>query len=285
MTLRVLQSPGLTTDKDPELDLDDPETNFMALMKLRGDLNGDDFFFAFPGQAWAMVPQEQNYKCFRTFGFGAGRLEEVDEGYRIFSREVLFYLDPDTGEILEEWSNPFRDGRKVEVVHIQNDPVNGVFARKGPGPLAPPYPYVSCGDMVAFQWNFFIQHPNLLTRKDYPKYSAGDIDQHAELWGMIGSKTDILNPDISSAYCTMSWSRVADWLPFMEMADSPGKMVFHSHSMKLMDGPQELPRSILDYVEKHHSEYLTAPTEWNGPQMTSSAQVFKEMVDKRRAGG
>ena len=158
------------------------------------------------------------------------------------------------------------------------------LSKKGPGPLAPPYPYVSCGDMVAFQWNFFIQHPNVLNRKDYPLYSSGDIDQHAELWGLIGSKRDILNPDITSAYCTMSWSRVADWLPFMEMGNAPGKMVFHSHSMKLMEGPQELPRPILDYVEKHHSEYLTAPTEWNGPQMTSSAQVFKAMIDKRRAG-
>ncbi len=283
MTLRLLQSPGLTTPKDPELDLDDTETNFMSLMKLRGDLSGKDFFFAFPGQAWAMVPQERNLKCFRTFGFGSGRLEKVDEGYRIYSREVLFYLDPVTGEILQEWSNPFLDGRKVEVVHIQNDPVNGVFARSGPGPLAPPYPYVSCGDMVAFQWNFFIQHPAAMNRKDYPLYSSGDIDQHAELWGLIGRKSDILNPDTTSAYCTMSWSRVADWLPFMEMGNAPGKMVFHSHSLKLMDGPRELPRKILDYIEMHHNEYLTAPTVWNGPQMTSSAKVFKGIVDKRRA--
>jgi hypothetical protein len=283
MTLRVLQSSGLTTDRDPDLDLDDPETNFNALLKLRGDLSGDDFFFAFPGQAWAMIPQQQNYKCFRTFGFGSGRFEKVDGDYRILSREVLYYLDPETGEILNEWSNPFLNDRKVEVVHIQNDPVNGVFSLNGRGPLAPPYPYVSCGDMVAFQWNFFIQHPNVLTREEYPKYSAGNIDQHAELWGLIGSKKDILNPDTTSAYCTMSWSRVADWLPFMEMGDAPGKMVFHSHSLKLMDGPKELPRAILDYTEKHHSEYLTAPTEWNGPQMTSSAQVFKDIVDKRRA--
>jgi hypothetical protein len=282
MTLRVLQSSGLKTDRDPELDLDDPETNFNALLKLRGDLSGDDFFFAFPGQAWAMIPQVKNHKCFRTFGFGSGRFEKVDGDYRILSREVLYYLDPDTGEILNEWSNPFLNDRKVEVVHIQNDPVNGVFSLNGRGPLAPPYPYVSCGDMVAFQWNFFIQHPNVLTREEYPEYSAGNIDQHAELWGLIGSKKDILNPDTTSAYCTMSWSRVADWLPFMEMGDAPGKMVFHSHSLKLMDGPKELPRAILDYTEKHHSEYLTAPTEWNGPQMTSSAQVFKDIVDKRR---
>ena len=37
MTVRVLQASGLTTDKDPELDLDNPEINFNALLKLRGD--------------------------------------------------------------------------------------------------------------------------------------------------------------------------------------------------------------------------------------------------------
>ena len=281
MTVRILKSSALETSKDPVLDLDDPETNFMALMKLRGDLSGKDFHFAFPGQAWAMIPQERNFKCFRTFGFGSGRYEKVDEGYRIFSREVLYYLDPDSGEILEEWNNPFLGGRKVDVHHIANDPVNGVFAMKGPGPLAPPYPYVSVGDHVAFQWNFFIHHPAAMNRKDYPLHSSGDQDLHAEMWGMMGRKSDILD-DTTSAYCTMSWSRVADWLPFMEMGNQPGKMVFHSHSMKLMEGPQELPKPILDYVEKHHSEYLTAPTEWNGPQMTSSAGEFKAMIDAQR---
>ena len=64
----------------------------------------------------------------------------MEEGYRVYSREVLFYLDPQTGEILQEWANPFLDGRKVEVVHIQNDPVNGVFARKGPARSHRPTP-------------------------------------------------------------------------------------------------------------------------------------------------
>ena len=99
MTMRMLQTSFINTPPDGKLDLDDLETNFMALMKIRGDISGKDFFFAFPGVAWAMVPQEQNYRAFRTLGLGAGRLEEVPEGWRIYSREVLLYMDPDTGEI------------------------------------------------------------------------------------------------------------------------------------------------------------------------------------------
>ena len=47
MTVRVLAASGLTTEKDPDLDLDDPETNFMAMMKIRGDLCRERFLLCF----------------------------------------------------------------------------------------------------------------------------------------------------------------------------------------------------------------------------------------------
>ena len=121
----MVASPGSSGSVD--FDLDDPETNLMAMLKIRGDISGRDYVFAFPGEAWAMVPQEGNYRMFKTFGYGAGHLEEAPEGWRIYSREVLLYLDPDTGEIIDEWQNPLLGGRKVGVVHVANDPINGIF--------------------------------------------------------------------------------------------------------------------------------------------------------------
>jgi hypothetical protein len=277
------RSKTISIPADPRLDLDDPETNFRAMLKLRADIAGGNCLFAFPGQAWAMVPQERNYRCFKTFGIGASRIEEVAEGWRIYSREVLYYLDPDSGEILQSWRNPFLGGREVEVMHIANDPVNGVFTRKGHPVLSPPYPYVSCGDDVVFQWNFFIYRPAELTRSEYPLYSSGDKDQHAELWGIKGRKSEILDPSVTSASCVMSWSRVSGWLPFMEMGASPGAMVFHSHSMKLLNGVDDLPRYILDYTAKNYPKYLEAPREWAGPVMTSSYGEFRKKIDAQRA--
>ena len=282
--LQMTRTRFLSIPRDPQLDLEDPETNFMAMLKLRADLSGKDVLTAFPGEAWAMVPQEKNYRCFKTFGIGASRIEEVDEGWRIYSREVLYYLDPDSGEILETWKNPWLDGKEVEVFHIANDPVNGVFARQGNPILSPPYPYVAYGDDVVFQWNFYIFKPAELTRSEYPMYSSGDIDQHAELWGIKGRKSEILNPDITSASCVLSWTRIADWLPWMQMGANPGTMSFHSHSMKLMNGAEDLPRYILDFTEKNFPKYLEAPREWLGPVMTSSAGEFKKVIDARRAG-
>lgn len=279
---RMTNTSVMTIPKDPRLDLDDPETNFRAMLKLRADLTGKDVFSAFPGVCYAMVPQEKNLLCFKTFGIGASRIEEVPEGWRIYSREVLYYLDPQTGAILDTWKNPFLGGREVEVMHIANDPVNGVFARQGNPILSPPYPYVSCGDDVVFQWNFFIFKPAHLTRTEYPLYSYGDKEQYCELWGIKGRKSEILDPGITSASCVMSWSRVAGWLPWMEMGIHPGNMVFHSHSMKLMNGVGDLPRYILDYTEKNYPKYLEAPKEWLGPVMTSSFGEFKKKIDAKR---
>jgi hypothetical protein len=285
MTMRTLQTSFINTPPDGELDLDDPETNFMAMMKIRGDLAEKDFFFGFPGIAWAMVPQEQNYRCFKTFGLGAARIEKAPEGWRYHSREVLLYMDPDTGEIISEWTNPFLGNRTVEVMHIANDPVNGIFSVDGSGVLAAPYPYVAYGDDIVFQWDFYIMRPADMTRTEYPLYSAGNMEQHAELWGIHGRKSDVLNPDITSGQCVMSWSRVASWLPFMEMGNKPGQMIFQSQAVKLMGGPQDLPRYVLDYLEKNYPSYLSAPTEWNGPEMRSSYEAFREKIEAQREAG
>ena len=67
-----------------------------------------------------------------------------------------------------------------------------------------------------------------------------------------------------------------------EMGISPGNMVFHSHSMKLMNGIGDLPRYILDYTEKNYAKYLEAPKEWLGPVMTSSFGEFKKKIDAKK---
>jgi hypothetical protein len=68
----------------------------------------------------------------------------------------------------------------------------------------------------------------------------------------------------------------------MEMGASPGNMVFHSHSMKLMNGLDDLPRYFLDYTAKNFPKFLEAPKEWAGPQMTSTFGEFKKKLDAKK---
>jgi hypothetical protein len=278
-----LSMTGCADATTADLDLDDAETNLNALLKYRADTSGADVVSAFPGECWAMIPNEGNFRLFKTYGIGASHIEQVEEGWRIYHREVYYYLDADTGEVLQDWYNPFID-RKVDVFQIANDPVNGVFKAGGPGVLSAPYPYVKNGDDLIFQWHFYIYHKAAMSRKDYPLYSASDMDQHAELWGIQGKVSDVVNPEITSAPSTTSWSRVAQWIPFMEMGNRPGFIVNHAHSFKMMNGFDPIPRNIMDYTEKHHPEYFESPKEWKDRSHNeSSYSNFKEMIDAKNA--
>jgi hypothetical protein len=45
------------------------------------------------------------------------------KGWRLVSREILLYLDPNTGEVVRQWTNPWTSAA-VEVLPIANAPVN-----------------------------------------------------------------------------------------------------------------------------------------------------------------
>ncbi len=137
-----------------------------------------------------------------------------------------------------------------------------------------------------FRLNVFQFRESPLNRADYPVHSANDMYQSAELWGSIGRLSEVMNPDVTSASCVTSWSRVSQWLPFMEMGNRPGVMVFHSHAYKLLGGAAELPLEILDYTERNHPKYLESPQEWQGlTDNKSQVTESKKEIDRRNADG
>ena len=71
------------------LDLDDPEDNLKALIKLQADLSGEDALGGFGGEVWGWVPGEGNRRLFRSYGIGASHVERVENGWRFYHREVM----------------------------------------------------------------------------------------------------------------------------------------------------------------------------------------------------
>jgi hypothetical protein len=276
---------GLTTAKSASaaaatLDLDNPRDNLTALLKLQADTSGADVISGFPGEVWGWVPGEGNKLLFKSYGIGASHVEQVDDGWRFYHREILYYMDPQSGEILDDWVNPYTT-RRVEVQHILNDPVHRFYAFDG-GRFAFPWPYTVMGDDLVFRISVFAFRDSQLPRLDYPLHSADNSYQAAELWMMNGRVSEIMNPAITSASCVTSWARVGQWLPFMEMGNRPGVMVYHSDSYKLLEGVSQIPASILKHTEKHHAKYLESPTEWQSLALNESqASVTKREIDKR----
>jgi hypothetical protein len=271
---------GASAETVMTLNLDDAEDNLKALIKLQADLSGKDAIGGFSGEVWGWVPGEGNRRLFRSYGIGASHVERVDNGWRFYHREVMYYLDPETGEIINDWVNPYT-GKRVEVMHILNDPVHRFYAISG-GPFSAPWPYTVMGDDIVFRISVFSFRDSVMPRADYPLHSANDKYQASELWMMNGRVSEIMNPDITSASCVTSWSRVGQWLPFMEMGNRPGIMVYHSDSYKLLGGLDDIPPVIRTYTEKHHPKYLESPKTWQSMKLNESQlTVSKREIDAR----
>lgn len=123
-----------------------------------------------------------------------------------------------------------------------------------------------------------------MTRAEYPLHSQQDVYQSAELWGIIARLSEVNDPEVTKASGHTSWARIAMWLPFMEMGNQPGHMVYHSQTRGLRS-VSEIPKNILDHIEKNHPQYLEAPTEWSQGRQENSWTISKKVIDERRAAG
>ncbi len=260
-------------------DLTDPKDRLDAYIKAVGDLSGKQSVAYGKVAVYAKEPGKKGVLLFNLEVVGLSRFIPIEGGYRRLHREIAFYTDLETGEVLATWENPL-NGRTVQVFVIQNDPVNFnavVFEDEARNPKFNVY-----GDNVVINREVMLRYPSALPRAEYPLYSQADWYEAGEMFNTYVRIEDLENPDITSAPSMGSWSRFGPWLPWMEMADQPGMLVYHGHDSKLMNGTEDIPDRILANIKKDYPKYLHAPeTDTDGPNDTSWT-VFKKIIDAQR---
>jgi hypothetical protein len=264
-------------------DFNDPAQALDALVKMRGDLTGAEVAWYWSGGIWGMVPGEGNRKLFAYNGFSAARFEAVDEGYRMLNRETGVYRDPATGAILGSWLNPYLR-REVEVLHRLNDHVNVEIRREGRFSIAM-VPATIMGDDVFWSLDMFFFRPSPISRADYPLNVQHDMYQGAELTLYHARREDIENPELTNAPGRVTFSRISQWEPFMEMGNRPGQLIFHAAGKKLPGGAAELEEidpGMHAWIVNGHREYLKAPKVWQHGTM-SQWDAFKVLRESDAA--
>ena len=257
-------------------DLNDPEQSLRTFARVRASDDGSNAVVWFGGEVYAWLPGAPATHVFGFEGYNVARMVETDGGFDLLSKEAVFYLDPQTRDVLRRWQNPWTE-REVEVVHVWNDPVNFEFRFDGPrGPWQ--LPWTDLGDVIAFTSDIFLAYPSPLKRAEYPEHSQSDLYEAAELFQYFVQR-DALAGDAPSVPAQVSWTRIAPWVPFMGMGDRAGQLVYHCQGRKLPGGYDELPAWIRDEVEQQAPGYRTAPTEIDGPNSTSWTH-FKQLVEQ-----
>ena len=270
-----------TKAKAPGINLSTPEGANLAARKMQcSSVDGENSVYWFRGEAFSRVPGERDRKLFNVDGMNIRTCATVKDdkrgtGWRLVTRELLFYTDPKTGELLRKWVNPW-SGAEVAVLHVANDPVN----------QRPVFPFGADGKPMTWDaitvgnnWWQTITVPLFYTNPlagDYQKYVGGTY--HAtEMFNFFGTVDDLTDPKRHNAAIQVGWVRLASWLPWMEMGDRAGLMYIHAAGRKL-DNFDQLPEPMRKEIDSNYPTWHSPPPVDDARPNETSWTYFKKKV-------
>lgn len=244
-----------------ELDPNDPSDALTIARKIACSArDGVPATYWWAGRAYSRRQGERDRLLFLVEGMNtracvADEHPERGKGYRMVSRELLIYRDPETGEALSAWENPWT-GQTVNVLHVANDPVN--FATYEKGPTGAPFRW--SGSIIEGKWRQSTTVPLF-----YPNPLGGGFQNevggtyHAtEMFNFMGDAADLLDAEKTSARAHVGWSRLSDWLPWMMMGGREGTLYMHTAGLKLSSW-DALPESMKSEIAAHYPAYGEPP--------------------------
>jgi len=263
-----------------------------AWARLAGDLDfGKQKFGWFGGVVNGVRPGEKVRALFGFEGFSHARLIDGGNGvYKKLLREVGFYTDLKTGDILETYENPYT-GETVKVVPVANDPFNHEIGPYFPKPPSygdlnkqdiPDIPLLlnwrETGDnKVLLHMYIHLFYPNALQPDKWPRESAGKMVRVSEMFNYVIDREDLANLEITSVQYSGAWSRITPWLPWMLMGEAPG-FCYYDCQMGAYDNMEVLSPKVRAYAEKYYPKYFEAPTEWVDPSYSSLENYAREQT-------
>ncbi len=273
------------SDQDAEqaLDLADSEDSLAAFAKMRCSLDPDETTIAWwYGTLFADFPDSAPQPLLGFEGFNACRMiPHEDGGFKMVTREVTYYQDLETGEIIETWDNPFTD-ETVEVFQVANDPVSHQMPLAGRDYTT--WPWRQLGDQLMLTMNIPLTYPNPLQPDEFPDESSGETYLASEHFTFFAPIDEINDPDIDSTASSYGWARTGPWLPWMRMGQREGGLIYSGQGKKLRGGYEQLPEPIRAYTDEHFPEYRTAPDSYYGPNATSWTE-YRRIVRQRKEAG
>jgi len=245
-----------------------------------GAADGVPAVYHFGGKVYSRVDGEPDKLLFLAEGMNVRQCVAVTDpakgkGYRLVSREVLFYLDPKTGQVLRQWTNPWT-GETVDVMHVHNDPVNSrpSFADGKPSSVRREGRYL----LMPLEAPLFYKNP---LAGEYQEFVGGDY--HAmEIFNFYMDANEMLDTRNPTAYPGVSWQRISYWLPWMKMRGRQGGLVFTAMGTKLHSF-DELPAVIKDEIKLNYPTYTAPPPGDDARPNDTTWTVFKRQVDEARA--
>jgi len=288
-TMALGRSAHTAKQSQDELDLSQPGDNLYAFGKLWATYADAPVYSAFHGLMFAALPGERLKPLFGYAGFGGFQARvEASGNVRLRGKEVGYFTDLATGEILTDWHNPYTDER-VAVFNFLNDRIRGELGpemprfqfgdindaptlmndgtaiRRDDGTVPFVLPWQHVGDDVLLSWDYTHRYRNPVTAERWPQACTGEYINPSEHFTFNTRLRELADRDNPCARYHCGFSRLSPFWPWMLMGGSgvEGSLFGRMHSHKTNSGFDDIPRPVLDYTEQNHPGFLEPCDDWD----------------------
>ena len=257
------------------LDLSTASGRADALLKMRCTTESqEEALLWWDGTLFAQEPGNKAVPLLRFEGYNICRPERLADGtVRLLTRELTFYRDLATGQIIDQWDNPL-SGERNDVVHVANDPVNTVIHAPG---RELPLPFVRAADQLMLTLNIPLSYPNPLPPAEFPAESSGPMYIGSEHFMFFAPLAAMEDSALTQVPVTYGWTRVGPWLPWMRLGQRPGTLLYVAQGNKRAT-VADLPADIQQRIARDYPEYAHAPSAWVQPNATSWSEYKRLKV-------
>jgi len=208
-------------------------------------------------------------------------VKQPNDSYQRMCRELIFYRDLKTGEMMDSWLNPYTN-EEVRVVDVANDPFNYVISEYYPDPPSygglnaakpPRRPFLRDwallnDDTVIMQSDIHLYYRNALDPTVWQRESSGPMNRVSEMFRYQIRRDDLENPALTHLPHTGVWNRVTPWLPWMLMGAAPGHILY-AGSFTTVPSVNAVPPAVAKRVRERFPQYQVAPEKWVDPSLSS----------------
>ena len=272
-----------------ELDFSDPRDNLYAFGKLWATYDDAPVFSAFHGLMFGQVGDARLRPLFGYVGFGGFQARLMDNGnVRLRGKETGFFTDLASGDILEDWLNPYT-GERVEVFNFYNDRIRGELTPVMPrfqfgdeqdaptlmndgtavvledGSIPFVLPWERFGDQVLLSWDYTHRYRNPVTADKWPSACTGEFINPSEHFTFSTAAAELEDRSNPCARFNCGFTRLSPWWPWMKMGGkhAQGSLFGRMHSHKRNRGFGDIPPKVLAYAEANCPDYLEPCEDWD----------------------
>ncbi|MBD2043650.1 DUF1838 family protein [Microcoleus sp. FACHB-672] len=245
-------------------------------VKIRCSLDSRTHYFSATGSMYAQpMDGDQPAHLFDFLGVDISRCikDEIINCWVLLSRKITLYLDPQTGEVLKTWQNPW-SGETLNVMHRSYDYQEFEIPQQIKAHIASELSSVSL-DINLKLPNPLAKNPKFVEHS--PEESIQSSDSYKFIFPTKMLSDETLTP-ADNRSVALSYYRMGPWEPWMKMKGKPGFLVLNYTGTKT-DVFEELHPEIKAQIEQRMPLFYEAPTHRLQRSIATSWSRFEEQFD------